>query len=141
MTKQCPFSENSFILRYFMVKLHQKCHFQDFGCCPIILDCTLYPQYKNALPCQKALSSQKLIYIYIYIFHLENNHYWKLGKFTKFLGHNHKSFRKDLTLDLLGAKISKSLTKSIQRFYMPSKSVMKWSFSLKVRRSQSFSWI
>ena len=44
-----------------MVKLHQKCRFQDFECCPKILDYTLYPQYKNALPSQKALSSQKLI--------------------------------------------------------------------------------
>ena len=42
-----------------MVKLHQKCPFQDFGRCPKILDYTLYPQYKNALPSQKALSSQK----------------------------------------------------------------------------------
>ena len=55
-----------------MVKLHQKCPFQDFGRCPKILDYTLHPQYENALPSQKALSSQKLI---IFFFQLENNHY------------------------------------------------------------------
>ena len=38
-----------------MVKLHQKCPFQDFGRFPKILDDTLYPQYKNALPSQKKL--------------------------------------------------------------------------------------
>ena len=78
-----------------MVKLHQKCPFHDFGRCPKILDYTLYPQYKNALPSQK-----KNIF-----FHLEeNNHFRKLGKFTKFLGQNHRSFRYDLTLDLLQEK-------------------------------------
>ena len=33
-----------------MVKLCQKCPFKDFGCCPKILDYTLYPQSKNTLP-------------------------------------------------------------------------------------------
>ena len=47
-----------------MVKLHQKCLFQDFGRCPKILDYTLYPKYENALPSQKALCCQKLIYIF-----------------------------------------------------------------------------
>ena len=84
-----------------MVKLHQKCPFQDFGCFSKILDCTLYPQHKNAL------SSQKMFF-----FHLENNHYWKLGNFTKFLGQNHSSFRNDLTLDLLQEKSLKSLLQS-----------------------------
>ena len=87
------------VLRYFMVKLHQKCPFQDFGRCPKILDYTLYPQYK-CFTFSKSLSSQKKNFF----FHLENNHYWKLGKFTKFLGQNHRSFRNDLTLDLLQEK-------------------------------------
>ena len=55
-----------------MVKLHQKCPFQDFGRCPKILDYTLFLQYKDALPSQKALSSQKKT---LSFFHLENNHY------------------------------------------------------------------
>ena len=38
-----------------MVKLRQKCFLKDFGCCPKILDYTLYPQYKNALPSQKLM--------------------------------------------------------------------------------------
>ena len=84
-----------------MVKRHQKSPFQDFGRCPKIVDFTLYPQYENTLPTQKALSFQRLIYIF---FHLENNPYSKLVKFIKFLGHNHKSFRNDLTLDLLQEK-------------------------------------
>ena len=37
-------------------------------------------------------------------------HYQKLGKFTKFLGHNHKLFRNDLTLELLQEKCPLPLT-------------------------------
>ena len=43
--KVAVFSKNSVILRYFWVKLSQKCpFFKDPGCCPKILDNTLSPK-------------------------------------------------------------------------------------------------
>ena len=70
-----------------MVKHVQSTLLKDFGCCPKILDYTLYPQCKNALP--------SLL---------------KLGKFTKFLGNNNKWFRNDLTLELLQERCPLPLT-------------------------------